>query len=127
MPATVITSSSATAVVFGCSAETGIIINSFTRTTSREKVEVTNEQGDVIALSFHKPMAAMSIEGVLNAVSGGIGSSSIPGLALTLSNTTISGNGITTGLIFINSTTRTQTSQDFASFSIDASQYPLIT
>jgi hypothetical protein len=49
-----------------------------------------------------------------------------PGVALSINNTT-SANGITSGSILVNSTTRTQTSQDFASFSIDASQYPLIT
>jgi hypothetical protein len=125
MPSTVITSSSSASVVFGCSAETGIIINSFTRTTSREKVEVTNEQGDVIALAYHKPMAAVTIEGVANGFASGIGLAA-PGVALTINNTT-SGSGITSGSILVNSTTRTQTSQDFASFSVDASQYPLIT
>jgi hypothetical protein len=125
MPATVITSSSSAAVVFGCTAETGIIINSFTRTTSREKVELTNDQGDVVALAFHKPMAAVTIEGVANGLTTGMGLAA-PGVALSINNTT-SANGITSGSILVNSTTRTQTSQDFASFSIDASQYPLIT
>jgi hypothetical protein len=125
MPAFVITSSSSAAVVFGCTAETGIIINSFTRTTSREKVELTNDQGDVVALAFHKPMAAVTIEGVANGLTTGMGLAA-PGVALSINNTT-SANGITSGSILVNSTTRTQTSQDFASFSIDASQYPLIT
>jgi hypothetical protein len=124
MPAFVITSSSSAAVVFGCTAETGIIINSFTRTTSREKVELTNDQGDVVALAFHKPMAAVTIEGA-NGLTTGMGLAA-PGVALSINNTT-SANGITSGSILVNSTTRTQTSQDFASFSIDASQYPLIT
>ena len=125
MPATVITSSSSAAVVFGCTAETGIIINSFSRTTSREKVELTNDQGDVVAVSYYKPMAAITIEGAVNGTTTGV-SLAAPGVALTIANT-VSGNGITAGSVLVNSTTRTQTSEAFASFSIDASQYPLIT
>ena len=89
MPAFVITSSSSAAVVFGCTAELGIIINSFTRTTSREKVELTNDQGDVVALAFHKPMAAVTIEGVANGLTTGMGLAA-PGVALSINNTTSS-------------------------------------
>jgi hypothetical protein len=125
MPAITITSSSAASIVFGCTAETGIIINSFTRTTSREKVELTNDQGDVVAVSFYKPMAAITIEGVANGLTTGLGLAA-PGVALTINNTT-SANGITSGSVLVNSTTRSQTSEAFAAFSVDASQYPLIT
>jgi hypothetical protein len=125
MPAITITSSSAASIVFGCTAETGIIINSFTRTTSREKVELTNDQGDVVAVSFYKPMASITIEGVANGLTTGIGLAA-PGVALTIANTT-SANGITAGSVLVNSTTRTQTSEAFAAFSVDATQYPLIT
>lgn len=98
MPAITITSSSSAAVVFGCTAETGIIINSFTRTTSREKVELTNDQGDVVAVSFYKPMAAITIEGVANGLTTGLGLAA-PGVALTINNTT-SANGITSGSVW---------------------------
>jgi hypothetical protein len=125
MPAITITSSSSAAVVFGCTAETGIIINSFTRTTTREKVELTNDQGDVVAVSFFKPMASITIEGVANGLTTGLGLAA-PGVALTINNTT-SANGITSGSVLVNSTTRSQTSEAFAAFSVDASQYPLIT
>lgn len=125
MPATVITSSSSAAVVFGCTAETGIIINSYTRTTSREKVELTNADGDVVAVAYHKPMASITIEGVANGLTSGIGLAA-PGVLLSINNTT-SANGITSGSVIVDSTTRSQTSQDFASFSVEASQYPLIT
>jgi hypothetical protein len=124
MAATVITSSSSAAVVFGCTAETGIIINSFTRTTTREKAELANDQGDVVAVAYYKPMANVTIEGFANGLTTGIGLAA-PGVVLTINNTT-SANGITTGKVIVDSTTRTQTSEAFASFSVEATQYPLL-
>jgi hypothetical protein len=124
MAATVITSSTSAAVVFGCTAETGIIINSFTRTTTREKAELANDQGDVVAVAYYKPMANVTIEGFANGLTTGIGLAA-PGVVLTINNTT-SANGITTGKVIVDSTTRTQTSEAFASFSVEATQYPLL-
>jgi len=124
MAATVITSSSSAAVVFGCTAETGIIINSFTRATTREKAELANDQGDVVAVAYYKPMANVTIEGFANGLTTGIGLAA-PGVVLTINNTT-SANGITTGKVIVDSTTRTQTSEAFASFSVEATQYPLL-
>lgn len=124
MAATVITSSTSAAVVFGCTAETGIIINSFTRTTTREKAELANDQGDVVAVAYYKPMANVTIEGFANGLTTGIGLAA-PGVVLTINNTT-SANGISTGKVIVDSTTRTQTSEAFASFSVEATQYPLL-
>jgi len=124
MAATVITSSTSAAVVFGCTAETGIIINSFTRTTTREKAELANDQGDVVAVAYYKPMANVTIEGFANGLTTGIGLAA-PGVVLTINNTT-SANGITAGKVIVDSTTRTQTSEAFASFSVEATQYPLL-
>lgn len=123
MAATVISSSAAASVVFGCTAETGIIINNFTYTTQREKAEVTDEDGDVVAVSYYKPTATISIEGVLNGTTGV--AAAAPGVALTLASTT-SGNGITSGSILVDSTTRTQTNEAFANFATEATKYPLL-
>jgi hypothetical protein len=124
MSATVITSSTAASVVFGCTAETGIIINSFTRTTTREKAELANDQGDVVAVAYYKPMANVTIEGFANGLTTGVGLAA-PGVVLTINNTT-SANGINTSKVIVDSTTRTQTSEAFASFSVEATQYPLL-
>jgi len=58
MAATIVSSSAATNVVFGCTAETGIIVNSFSRQVSREKAEVVDNDGDVVAVSYYKPTAS---------------------------------------------------------------------
>jgi hypothetical protein len=123
MPATIVSSSAATSVVFGCTAETGILINSFSRQVSREKAEIMDNDGDVVALSYFKPTATISIEGSVNGSTGV--AAAAPGVALSLNSTT-SGNGITGGSIIVDSVTRSETSEGFATFSVEATQYPSI-
>jgi hypothetical protein len=121
MAATIVSSSAATSVVFGCTAETGIIINSFSRQVSREKAEVMDNDGDVVAVSYYKPTATISIEGVVNGATGV--AAAAPGVALTLAST-VSGNGITGGSIIVDSVTRNETSEGFATFAVEGTQYP---
>ena len=123
MAATIVSSSASTSVVFGCTAETGIIINSFSRQVSREKAEVMDNDGDVVAVSYYKPTATISIEGTLNGSTGV--AAAVPGVALTLASTT-SGSGVTGGSIIVDSVTRSETSEGFATFSVEATQYPSI-
>jgi hypothetical protein len=123
MAATIVSSSASTSVVFGCTAETGIIINSFSRQVSREKAEVMDNDGDVVAVSYYKPTATISIEGTLNGSTGV--AAAVPGVALTLASTT-SGSGVTGGSILVDSVTRSETSEGFATFSVEATQYPSI-
>jgi hypothetical protein len=123
MAATIVSSSAATSVVFGCTAETGILINSFSRQVSREKAEIMDNDGDVVALSYFKPTATISIEGSVNGSTGV--AAAAPGVALTIASTT-SGNGITGGSIIVDSVTRSETSEGFATFSVEATQYPSI-
>jgi len=121
MAATIVSSSAATSVVFGCTAETGIIINTFSRQVTREKAEVMDNDGDVVAVSYYKPTATISIEGVVNGSSGV--AAAAPGVALTLAST-VSGNGITGGSIIVDSVTRNETSEGFATFAVEGTQYP---
>jgi len=124
MAATIISSSAAASVVFGCTAETGILINSFSRTSSREKAEVTDNDGDVVAVSYFKPMAPFSISGIVNGTTGV--AAAAPGVALTLNSTT-SGNGVTTGKLCVDTVTINRTSEAFNDISVDGVQYPELT
>ena len=121
MAATIVSSSAATSVVFGCTAETGILISTFSREVAREKAEVMDNDGDVVAVSYFKPTATISIEGVVNGTTGV--AAAAPGVALSLNSTT-SGNGITGGSVIVDSVSREETSEGFASFSVSATQYP---
>ena len=124
MAATVITSTSAANVSFGATAETGIILSKFTRSTQSQKAEVTNEVGDIVALSYYGANASISITGVLNGATGvataGVGS------LLTLANTTTSG-GVTGGKIVVDSVSFEIGGDTFRTISIDATQYPSMT
>lgn len=121
MAATIVSSSAATSVVFGCSAETGILIQTFSREVAREKAEVMDNDGDVVAVSYFKPTATLTIDGVVNGTTGV--AAAAPGVALSLNSTT-SGNGITGGSIIVDSVSREETAEGFASFSVSATQYP---
>lgn len=121
MAATTVSSSAAASVVFGCSAETGILIQSFSREVTREKAEIMDNDGDVVAVSYYKPTASISIEGAVNGTTGV--AAAAPGVALSLNSTT-SGNGITGGSIIVDSVSREETSESFATFSVSATQYP---
>lgn len=121
MAATIVSSSAATNVVFGCTAETGILINSFSRQVSREKSEVMDNDGDVVAVSYYKPTASISIAGTLNGTTGV--AAAAPGVALVLASTT-SGSGITGGKIVVDSVSLSQSPEGFAEFSVEATQYP---
>lgn len=121
MAATTVSSSAAASVVFGCTAETGILIQTFSREVSREKAEVLDNDGDVVAVSYFKPTATLTINGVVNGTTGV--AAAAPGVALSLNSTT-SGNGITGGSIIVDSVSREETAEGFASFSVSATQYP---
>ena len=121
MAATTVSSSAAASVVFGCSAETGILIQTFSREVTREKAEIMDNDGDVVAVSYYKPTASISIEGAVNGTTGV--AAAAPGVALSLNSTT-SGNGITGGSIIVDSVSREETSEGFATFSVSATQYP---
>jgi hypothetical protein len=121
MAATTVTSSAAASVVFGCTAETGILIQTFSREVTREKQEIMDNDGDVVAVSYFKPTASISIEGAVNGTTGV--AAAAPGVALSLNSTT-SGNGITGGSIIVDTVSREETSEGFATFSVSATQYP---
>lgn len=123
MAASIVSSSAAASVVFGCTAETGIIINSFSRTVSREKAEVMDNDGDVVAVSYYKPTASISLSGIVNGTAGV--AAAAPGVALTIAST-ISGNGITSGTLLVDSVTRNETFEGFSDLAVDCTQYPSI-
>jgi hypothetical protein len=121
MAATVINSTSATGVSFGATAETGIIISKFSRTTQSQKAEVPNEVGDIVAVSYYGENASISISGVLNGTTG-IAAAGV-GNILTLLNSTTSG-GVSGGKIVVDSMTFELGGDTFKTVSLDATQYP---
>jgi len=121
MAATVITSSSAANVSFGATAETGIILSSFSRSVQSQKAELMDEDGDIVAASYYAKTATISIAGAINGASG-VATASVGNL-LTLANSTVSG-GVTGGKIVVDSISYEQGSDAFKTMTIEATQYP---
>ena len=121
MAATVITSSSATSVIFGATAETGIILSSFSRSVQSQKAELMDEDGDIVAVSHYGRTATISLTGAING-SSGVATASVGGL-LTLANATTE-FGVTGGKIVVDSVSSEQGSDAFKTLSVEATQYP---
>jgi hypothetical protein len=121
MAATVITSSTAASVVFGATAETGIILSSFSRSVQSQKAELMDEDGDIVAVSFYGRTATISLTGAINGTTG-VATASIGGL-LTLANATTE-FGVTGGKIVVDSVSSELGSDAFKTISVEATQYP---
>jgi hypothetical protein len=121
MAATVITSSSAANVIFGATAETGLILSSFSRSVQSSKAELMDEDGDIVAVSHYGKTATISLSGAING-SSGVATASVGGL-LTLANATTE-HGVSGGKIIVDSVSSEQGSDAFKTISVEATQYP---
>jgi hypothetical protein len=121
MAASVITSSTAASVIFGATAETGIILSSFSRSVQSQKAELMDEDGDIVAVSHYGRTATISLTGAING-SSGVATATIGGL-LTLANATTE-FGVTGGKIVVDSVSSEQGSDAFKTLTIEATQYP---
>jgi hypothetical protein len=121
MAATVITSSSAANVIFGATAETGIILSSFSRSVQSSKAELMDEDGDIVAISHYGKTATISLTGAING-SSGVATAVVGGL-LTIANLTTE-FGVTGGKIVVDSVSSEQGSDAFKTLTIEATQYP---
>jgi enoyl-[acyl-carrier-protein] reductase (NADH) len=121
MAATVITSSAAANVTFGATAETGIILYSFSRSVQSSKSELMDEDGDIVAVSYYGATATISLSGAING-SSGVATAAVGGL-LTLANATTA-HGVTGGKIVVDSVSSEAGSDAFRTITIEATQYP---
>jgi phosphatidylglycerophosphate synthase len=121
MAATVITSTAASNVIFGATAETGIILSSFSRSVQSSKAELMDEDGDIVAVSHYGKTATISLTGAINGTSG-VATAAVGGL-LTLANATTE-FGVTGGKIVVDSVSSEQGSDAFKTLTIEATQYP---
>ena len=121
MAATVITSSTAASVIFGATAETGVILSSFSRSVQSSKSELMDEDGDIVAVSYYGRTATISIAGAING-STGVATASV-GSLLTIANATTE-FGVSGGKIVVDSVSSEQGSDAFKTLTIEATQYP---
>lgn len=113
------------ATTFLFAAETGIIIDSFSRKTESKVIEIYDGAlGYTTGEIWHDFMATYSVKGKTDG-STGIAAAS-PGVIITIANI-ITGNGVTTGGIYTKSTSRDHSAENVEEFSLDAQQRPGIT
>jgi hypothetical protein len=122
MAATLLGTSTGTS--FGCTAETGILINSFSIATSTDKQEVKNENGEVKLVAYYNPKSTISISGTVAGTTG-VAAAAVA-TALTLANIESVG-GVAAGLVITESVSISKRPDGFKDISISAMRYPLIT
>lgn len=115
---------SSTGTSFGCTAETGILINSFSISTSQDKAEVKDNNGEVRLVAYYNPKAAISVAGTVAGTTGVMAAS--VATSLTLANIEAVG-GVSTGLVIVDSVAISKKPDGFKDVSISATRYPLIT
>jgi hypothetical protein len=114
-----------TGATFLLTAESGGIIQSYSRKTSRSLITVYDgsvgyDTGEV----YHNPVADYDVRVITTASTGFCAAA--PGVALTLANVT-TGNGVATGGIYTQSTSLDHTGGALREFSVTAHQKPGIT
>lgn len=120
MPATTLGTAG---LVWGTTAELGVLLQSFERKIQRDKKEIKNETGEVSALSFYNFRAGYTFDAYTTGTSSLAAAS--PGSAYSFVNST-SGNGVTAGSVYIDEVTISKANEDFTKISGSATQYPLI-
>jgi len=110
----------ATGATWGLTAETGILVQTSSAKTTREKNEVRNEQGDFALVSYYNPTQSLSISGVVVGTTGV--AAAAPGVALTIANTSIL-NGMTTGGVYTDDVDVTKSNTEFLQITANATRY----
>ena len=109
---------------WGLAAETGMLVQSFTAKTSREKNSVRDAAGDIVAVAFYNPTQTISLSGV---TTGALTASPAAGVALTVANSTASANGMNAGLIYVDDVEISKANTEFQKISVNATRYLAIT
>lgn len=112
-----------TGLLWGITAEAGVLIQSYERKIQRDKKEIKNESGEVSALSYYNSRATYSFDAYVTGNTG-VGAAA-PGVAISFANST-SGNGVIAGTVYVDEVTVSQANEDFKKISGSATQYPLI-
>ena len=112
MPATTIGQSG---LSFGLSAESGMLVQSFSQTRNVEKAEVRDNTGDVVGLALFNQTDSLSWSGMIN----GTYSTTAGAVLSTLANATS-----TTGRIVVDSVAFTRAPDAFVQVNVTATRYP---
>ena len=104
-------------VVFGLSAETGVVVQNFTSTETAETTEISKHDGTFSAVAFSNKKINVSLSGNCNDSTGSVGAS------LTLA---ANATAVCSGTYHVTDTSYTETSDGFNSFDISATKFPFL-
>jgi hypothetical protein len=104
-------------VVFGLSAETGVVVQNFTSTETAETTEISKHDGTFSAVAFSNKKINVSLSGNCNDSIGSVGAS------LTLA---ANATAVCSGTYHVTDTSYTETSDGFNSFDISATKFPFL-
>lgn len=111
MPATTIGQSG---LVFGLTAETIGLVQSFSETRSVEKNEVRDNSGDIKAVAYYNPTTAYSLS---VAITG-------PNTSITVGGAFAMANALTAGTLRVDSLTINKSNDAFVTLDVSATGYP---
>lgn len=109
-----------TGATWGLTAETGLLVQTTSNKTSREKNEVRDEQGDFALVSFYNPLRKISVSGVIVGATGI--AAAAPGVALTVANIGTT-NGVTTGGVYTDDVDIAGENTAFKKITVNATQF----
>jgi hypothetical protein len=110
------TSIGLSSVAFGLAAETGVVIQSFSLTSTAETTEVSKHNGTHSAVAFSAYKRNVSLSGNC---SGAVASSGIGGTLVLTGNTT----AVSSGTYFVTDVSFSQAADGFNSFDLSATAY----
>ena len=112
MPATTI---GQTGLSFGLTAESGMLVQSFSETRNVERAEVRNSSGDVVGLALYNQTDSLSFSGTIT----GSFTTTAGAVLATLANATSTG-----GKIVVESVAFNRSPDAFVTVDVSATRYP---
>jgi len=109
-----------TGATWGMTAETGVLIQTFTQKISREKNEVKGETGDVALVAYFNPLGKVSWSATCVGTAGL--AAAAPGVSSTFANISTT-NGSPTGGIYTDDVEIGKGNAEFKKISGNATQY----
>lgn len=111
-----------TGAIWGLTAETGLLVQTTSNKTSREKNEVRDEIGDFALVAFFNPLRKVTVSGVVVGSTGV--AAAAPGVALVMSNAgTTNGLGSATGGCYVDDVELAGGNTEFRKITVNSTQY----
>jgi hypothetical protein len=111
-------------LVWGLTAETGILVQSYEKAVSGSEVLAKDEEGETVGVSYYDPVADHSVEGhIASSPLSGAAAAEF-GTALAIANESTYGGGVAAGDIICNNVTFRLENENYNMVTATARQWP---